>query len=183
MAGKKKMLTREEAFQQVKSMIIRAALIHWAFTKTLVDELGEKKGKALAKKAIKLYGKEVGKRVRERTLARGLPLTRENCQYDLPALGWAEREKVQVEGEDRSRVYTCLLARVWQELRVPELGRSYCFVDQAKYEAYNPELQCIHVKNVLDGNAYCELAVRTKKKQRAEGREHRVNRKRKKQKT
>ena len=183
MTRKKGMITREEAFQQVKSMITRAALIHWAFTKTLVKELGEKKGKALAKKAIKLYGKEVGKRVKDRTLSKGLPLTRENFQDDLPDLGWAEREKVQVEGENRSRVYTCLLARVWQELGVPELGRIYCFVDQAKYEAYNPELQCVHVKNVLDGDAYCELAVRTKKKQRAEGREHRVNRKRKKLKT
>jgi len=163
MAEKKEMITKEEAFQQVKSMITRAALIHWAFAKTLIDELGEKKGKALAKKAIELYGKEVGKRVKDRTLARSLPLTRENFQDDLPDLGWAEREKVEVEGEKRSRVYTCHLARVWQELGVPELGRIYCFVDQAKYEAYNPELQCVHVKNVLDGDPYCELAVREKK--------------------
>jgi predicted hydrocarbon binding protein len=167
MAEKKETITKEEAFRQVKSMITRAALIHYAFAKTLVDELGEKKGKALVKKAITLYGKEVGKRVKERTLARGVSLTRENFQDDLPALGWAEREKVKVEGEDRARVYTCHLARVWQELGVPELGRLYCFVDQAKYEAYNPELQCVHVKNVLDGDAYCELAVRPKKKQRA----------------
>jgi hypothetical protein len=148
-----------------------------------VKELGEKKGKALTKKAIELYGKEVGKRVKERTLARGLPLTRENFQDDLPDLGWAEREKVEVEGENRSRIYTCLLARAWQELGAPELGRIYCFVDQAKYEAYNPELQCVHVKNVLDGDPYCELAVRTKEKQRAESVEHRVKRKRKRKKT
>ena len=163
MAEKKEMITREEAFQQVKSMITRAALIHYAFTKTLVDELGEKKGKALAKKAIELYGREVGKRVKNRTLARGLPLTRDNFQDDLPDLGWAEREKVEVEGEKRSRVYTCHLAEVWQELGVPELGRLYCFVDQAKYQAYNPKLQCVHVKNVLDGDPYCELAIRPKK--------------------
>ncbi|NWF55916.1 MAG: L-2-amino-thiazoline-4-carboxylic acid hydrolase [Syntrophaceae bacterium] len=163
MADKKQMLTKEEAFQQVKSMITRAALIHWAFAKTLIDELGEKKGKTLAKKAIKLYGKEVGKRVKERTLARSLPLTRDNFQDDLPDLGWADREKVEVDGEIRSRIHTCHLAKVWQELGVPELGRIYCFVDQAKYEAYNPELQCVHVKNVLDGDPYCELAVRPKK--------------------
>lgn len=164
MAEKKELISKEEAFQQVKSMITRAALIHYAFAKTLVDELGEKKGKALAKKATQLYGKMVGERVKERTLTKGLPLTRENFQDDLPALGWAEREKVEVEGEKRSRVYSCHLAKVWQELGAPELGRIYCFVDQAKYEAYNPELQCVHVKNVLDGDPYCELAVRAKKK-------------------
>ena len=166
---KKEMISKEEAFQQVKSMITRAALIHYAFAKTLVDELGEKKGKALVKKASLFYGKMVGKRVKERTLAKGLPLTRENFQDDLPALGWAEREQVEVEGEKRARVYTCHLARVWQELGAPDLGRLYCYVDQAKYEAYNPDLQCVHVKNVLDGDAYCELAVRTKKSQGAKG--------------
>ena len=102
--------------------------------------------------------------MKEKTLAKGLPLIRENFQDDLPDLGWADREKVEVEGEKRSRTYTCHLAKVWQELGAPELGRIYCFVDQAKYEAYNPEMECVHTKNVLDGDPYCELAVRPKKK-------------------
>jgi hypothetical protein len=163
MADQKEMIEKEEAFRQVKSMITRAALIHYAFSKILVDELGETKGKALAKKASQLYGELVGKQVRENTLAKGLPLTRENFQDDLPSLGWAEREKVEVDGEKRSRVYTCHLAKVWQELGASELGRIYCFVDQAKYKAYNSKLKCIHVKNVLDGDPYCELAVREEK--------------------
>lgn len=163
MTEKKEMIEREEAFRQVKSMITRAALIHFAFAKILVDELGEKKGKALTKKASEYYGELVGKRAKENTLAKGLPLTRENFYDDLPALGWAEREKVEVDGEKRSRVYTCHLAKIWQELGAPELGRLYCFVDQAKYRAYNPGLKCVHVKNVLDGDPYCELAVREEK--------------------
>ena len=168
MTDKKKSISEVEAFKQIKSMITRAALIHYAFTKTLIEELGEKKGKELARKAIKLYGEWVGKRVKEKTLAKGLPLIRENFQDDLPALGWADREKVEVEGEKRSRTHTCHLAKVWQELGAPDLGRIYCFVDQAKYEAYNPELECVHTKNVLDGDPYCELAVRKKIKS-AEG--------------
>ncbi len=163
MSQKKEMIEKEEAFRQVKSMINRAALIHYAFARTLVDELGEKKGKALAKKAAELYGELVGKRAKENALAKGLPLTRENFQDDLPGLGWAEREKVVVDGEKRSRVYTCHLAKVWQELGASDLGRIYCFVDQAKYRAYNPALKCVHVKNVLDGDPYCELAVREEK--------------------
>jgi hypothetical protein len=42
----------------------------------------------------------------------------------------------------------------------PALGRLYCYMDQSKYKAYNPELECVHVKNILDGDPYCELAVR-----------------------
>jgi hypothetical protein len=126
--------------------------------------LGEEKGKALAKRAIELYGKEVGKLVKERTLAKGLSLTKENYQNDFPALGSTEkREKVEVGGEKRLRICNCRLAKVWQELGVPKLGRIYCFVDQAKWEAFNPDLQCIHVKNVLDGDSYCELAIRPRK--------------------
>ena len=62
-------------------------------------------------------------------------------------------------------VHVCHLAEVWKELGAPELGRLYCFVDQAKYKAYNPDLECVHVKNVLDGDPYCELAVRTGEKE------------------
>ena len=160
---KKEMIPKDEAFSQLKSMITRTALIHYAFTKTIIDELGKEKGKELAKKAIRLYGEMVGKKVREKTLAKGLPTLSENFQDDLPALGWASREKVIVDGEKRARVHTCYLAEAWKELGVPEIGRLYCFVDQAKYEAYNPELECVHTKNVLDGDPYCELAVRTKK--------------------
>jgi hypothetical protein len=161
---KKEMISKDEAFSQLKSMITRTALIHYAFTKTIIDEMGKEKGKELAKKAISLYGEMVGKKVREKTLAKGLPALPENFQDDLPALGWASREKVVVEGEKRARVHTCYLAEAWKDLGVPEIGRLYCFVDQAKYEAYNPELECVHTKNVLDGDPYCELAVRSKKK-------------------
>lgn len=163
MARKKEVILKEEAIAQVKSMITRAALIHYAFTQTLIDELGKKKGKELARKAIHLYGERVGKMVKERTLAKGLPLLAENFQDDLPALGWEDREWVEVEGEKRARIHTCHLAQVWQELGVPEIGRIYCFVDQAKYDAYNAKLECIHTQNVLDGGPYCELAVRKKK--------------------
>ena len=161
---KKEMISKDEALSQLKSMITRTALIHYAFTKTIIDEMGKEKGKELAKKAISLYGEMVGKKVREKTLAKGLPALPENFQDDLPALGWASREKVVVEGEKRARVHTCYLAEAWKDLGVPEIGRLYCFVDQSKYEAYNPELECVHTKNVLDGDPYCELAVRSKKK-------------------
>ena len=40
------------------------------------------------------------------------------------------------------------------------LGRLYCFVDQAKQEAYNPDYEFLHLKNVLDGDPYCVFALR-----------------------
>jgi len=164
MTENKEMISKEEATEQLKSMITRTALIHYAFTKTIMEELGKEKGKALAKKAIMLYGEMVGKRAKEIAEKKGLPTTAENFPNDLPSLGWADRERVVVDGEKRARVHTCYLAQAWKDLGVPEIGRLYCFVDQAKYEAYNPELECVHTKNTLEGDPYCELAVRPKKK-------------------
>ena len=66
MATKRKMLTQEEATRQVLSIVNRMALLHYSYAKTLLKELGEKKGKGVVAKAIKFYGEQVGKQVRER---------------------------------------------------------------------------------------------------------------------
>ena len=163
MAGKRKMLTQEEATRQVLSIVNRMALLHYSYAKTLLKELGEKKGKGIVSKAIKFYGEQVGKQVRKKTLAKGLKNHLENYQEDLPLFGW-NIEKVVVDGEPRARIHACNLARAWNDLRAPALGRLYCHMDQAKYKSYNPALECVHVKNTLDGDPYCELAIRPKKK-------------------
>jgi hypothetical protein len=75
-------------------------------------------------------------------------------------------EKVVVAGEPRIRIHDCNLAKAWNKLGDPALGRLYCYMDQAKYTAYNSKLECIHEKNTLDGDPYCELAIRAKKNKR-----------------
>ncbi len=159
MPEKKEMLTKEEATQQVLSIVKRMALLHYSFARTLVEELGEKRGKEIARQAAEFYGKLVGKKVLEKTLSKGLEPIPDHYQEDLPALGW-NIERVVVDGEPRARIHACNLAQVWNELGDPGLGRLYCYMDQTKYHAYNPELECVHVKNILDGDPYCELAVR-----------------------
>jgi nitroreductase len=67
---------------------------------------------------------------------------------------------VKVEGEERVRVYHCPLAAEWLLWGDPALARLYCGVDQAKIKAFNPEYEYVHVRNILDGDPYCELAVR-----------------------
>ncbi len=162
---KEETISKKEAMQQMRNMISRTALLHSAFTQTLIEELGEKKGKALTLKAIKRYGGLVGQKARKKAKEKGLPFTRENFQDDLPSLGWPKRERVVVDGENRARVHTCYLAETWKEMGTPAIGRLYCFVDQAKYETFNPDLECVHTKNVLDGDPFCELVVRLKEKQ------------------
>jgi hypothetical protein len=163
MARKKEMFTKEEATRQVLSIVNRMALLHYSYAKTLIRELGAKKGKEVTRKAIDFYGRQVGKQVREKTRAKGLEILLENYQEDLPLLGW-NMEKVVVDGEPRVRIHDCNLAKAWNKLGAPGLGRLYCYMDQAKYTAYNPKLECVHAKNTLDGDPCCELAIRAKKK-------------------
>ncbi len=141
----------------------RLALLHLSFARTIVDELGEEEGKKLILKAIKNYGKRVGQAAREKVISQGLEPTPENYgkASDLPEYGMHEgREKVLVDGENRSRAYGCVMGKVWVEQGEPELGRLYCYVDAAKYLAYNPDYKLIHNKALTDGDAYCEFSVR-----------------------
>lgn len=153
------MISKKEALRQIKLGVRRAALIYHYFAKTLVDELGEDKGTELIKKAINAYGTHIGTAAREKAQADGLPLVPENFENDLPDLAW-EGEEVTVDGEQRYRIYTCPLATEWIELGDQKRARLYCFVDQAKMKGFNPAYEYVHIKDILDGDPYCELAIR-----------------------
>jgi hypothetical protein len=168
----KEKISIEEAKRQVEVTAQRIGLLHLSFAKTLVEELGEERGKQLILKAIKDYGKRCGERVRKGVIAQGLDLIPENYgageARDLPKFGMHERiEMIEMEGEKRVRAYGCVMAKIWREYGEDRLGRLYCYVDPAKYMAFNPKFKLIHLKALPDGDDYCELIVRpTSEKER-----------------
>jgi hypothetical protein len=131
----KKQVTVEEAAREVEVAITRLALLHLAFSKTLVNEFGSEKGKELIVKSILEYGKRIGERVR-----RGLP--------DLPKYG------VYSDYRD-GRVFGCVLARTFREHGEEELGCLYCYVDAAKSMAVDSERKLIHKDCAACGDDYC----------------------------
>jgi hypothetical protein len=150
-----------EAEQAVHDMSRRVALLHLAYARTLVDELGEERGRELIEKAIWAYGRWIGERTRQRVEEQGLEPTVANFSKgsDLSPLGFDHRPAV-VEGERRVQSFGCVLAEVWAEHGEEELGSLYCLVDPAKMQGYDPDYTMVHTKKVPDGEAYCELAVR-----------------------
>ena len=151
----------EDARDQVRKVCERLALLHYAFTRTLVDELGEEKGRRTAMNAIKLYSKMIGERVRDHVRTQDLEPSAENYRDDLPAYGMHDRvEEVHVDGERRTRVWGCVMGKVWRELEAGDLGRIYCYVDPAKLMAYNSQLKQVHYRAVPDGDDCCEMAVK-----------------------
>ncbi len=162
-----KMVPEEECSRQVGLMARRAALLHYFFSKTIIDRFGEE-GKRLISEAISAYGNYCGKSVLEKVKEMGLPLTDENFDRvpDLPEYGWKIETITLENGEVRPIARYCPIAATFKELgpEAEKIGRLYCYVDQAKYNAYNPDIEFIHSKNVLDGDPYCEFLVRTVEK-------------------
>jgi len=67
---------------------------------------------------------------------------------------------VIVDGEPRSRAWSCVLADVWREYDEEALGGLYCLVDPAKMEAYNPDWTMVHTSKIPDRGECCDIAVR-----------------------
>lgn len=151
----------EEAIEQVRKVCVRLGLLHLSFAKTLVNELGEKKGKQLVMKAIKDYGTRIGEEAKKEASAQGFDNNPINFANDLPLYGMHESEEIlEVSGEKRVRAYGCIMGKLWNELGEGKLGRLYCYVDPAKYMAFNPNFKLIHTKALPDEDEYCELTVR-----------------------
>jgi nitroreductase len=158
-------ITKKEARENIQKALRRGALIFHYFCETLVDELGEGRGKELIRKAVDAYGERIGADAKKKAQDKGLALSPDNFESDLPEEAW-ETECVSVDGEERVRVHFCPLAAEWLAWGNPDRARLYCYVDQAKMKGFNPAYEYIHVKNLLDGDPYCELVVRRKKESR-----------------
>ena len=151
----------EEAKEQVSRACRRLGLLHLSYARTLIEELGEKKGKQLILKAIKAYGLRVGEKVKTNVIAQGKENLPANYAEDLPLYGMvSSKEIIEVDGEKRTRLHDCILAKVWNEFGEDKLGRLYCYVDAAKFMAYNPNFKLIHVKALPDGDTCCEITVK-----------------------
>lgn len=144
--------------ENVSKMIRRLALLYKHFAETLQTELGPTRAREITRKAIDAYGAQIGREARERNTAAGIPLSAANYADDLPSVGW-EMSPEMLNGEDVVKVTKCPLADELKGMD-KELARIYCYVDQAKMEAYNPRLVYIHLKNMLDGDEFCRHVVR-----------------------
>lgn len=159
--NREKTVSLEEAKEQVKKVCIRLALLHLSYAKTLVEELGEEKGRQLIMRAIKDYGTRIGEQVNASVTAQGLQNEPVNYKEDLPFYGMHDKiEVVEMDGEKRMRAYGCVMGEIWNQLGEGELGRLYCYVDPAKYMAFNPNFKLSHLRTLPEGDDYCEFVVR-----------------------
>ena len=108
---------------------------------------------------------QIGNKTLEEVRSQGLEPTPKNYGAGkllrVPKFGMHDRrETLEVHGETRKRAYGCVLAKLWKEYGEEKIGRLYCYVDPAKYMAFNPNYKLVHTKAVPDGDECCELVVR-----------------------
>lgn len=162
-SGEQATVPAAEALQQISIAVERIAMLHYHFATTLVAELGEEKARELITKAIASYGKEVGEIQRRRVIEAGLEPTCENFKavVDLPRMAWLP-ENMPVHVANGKELRICPMAKYWIDKGATDLGRLYCYVDQAKYRAYNLDCECRHLSNVLDGGDDCQVVAKTR---------------------
>jgi hypothetical protein len=161
MTGENPHIPLQQAEAEVALAVERVALLHLAYAELLVEQFGEERGRALVVQAIRRYGDKIAARARQGAQARGLPLEPEHYGPNWPSIGAADEvEHVEVEGEMRTIIRGCGLAKAWREQGDESLGRLYCLVDAAKMMAYNPAYKVIHLQAEPDGDGCCELVLR-----------------------
>ncbi len=165
-----KQISLRDAEEQVRKVCYRLGLLHACFARTLSDELGDERAREIILKAIKDYSIQVGRQVKARVVAQGKGNSPENYDGDLPSYGMHDTtEWVEVDGEKRLRMRGCVMGKLWREMGEGGLGRLYCYVDIAKYMAFNPRYKLVHLKTLPDGDDYCEFAIRpTTRQERAD---------------
>ncbi|MFW9991534.1 MAG: hypothetical protein ACFFD4_05705 [Candidatus Odinarchaeota archaeon] len=130
----------EEATKEVEVAITRVALLHLAFSKTLVQEMGEDRGKSLIVKAIMEYGDLIAK-----FISRG--------GKDLPSFGMSK--DVSTNDDGHLTVKGCTINNVFKQFDEMDLGRLYCLVDAAKTMATDLSRKIIHSTCEACGDANC----------------------------
>jgi hypothetical protein len=142
------MVPLSEAEQQVKVTTQRLALLHLAFSRTLVDKFGWADGKQLILDSIRTYGEYVASRTKK-------------GQQGLPKYGfWEKRE---------GKPDLCELGKIMLEMGEPELGSMYCLIDPAKTMAADPSSKLIHTRCMILGHDECKFdTIPTSEKDRAD---------------
>ena len=130
------MVPLAEAENEVKVVTQRLALLHLAFSRTIVDNLGWDMGKQLILDSIKQYGEYVAERTKQ-------------GHQGLPKYGFWENR------EDKPPL--CELGKIMLELGEPELGAMYCLIDPAKTMAAYPNKKMIHTRCMILGHDECQF--------------------------
>lgn len=134
----------------------------------LTEEFGEQ-GKAAFLHATRYYAEQRGRRMAQRAIRDGKPLTYETyCQYsewvnseELLSQGLGNRVEIASESPDYTmHIFSCPWHSQFQKMGLKEAGLAYCSdLDASLCRGFNPEL-VYEVSQTLHDHDYCIQTVR-----------------------
>ena len=133
--------------------------------KALQKEVGEERGKAVAKEALADWARQMGQAIG----AQGEGTPTEKIAAALPAFSAGDAHDIDVlQQTDEAfdfNVTRCRYAQFYQELGEPELGfLLVCSGDYPLTEGLSPDLELIRTQTIMQGASHCDFRWRMKKK-------------------
>ena len=151
----------QEAFQQVRNAMSRLALMHLAYSQTLVNQMGEKQAEEIILKSIMEYGRLIEEYTKKTN--QDIPFYGIHGKYLYKGEEFKDTRDIFSKGEDTDfsllEIYDCSLAEVFMFFEEEYLGKLYCYIDAARSMANDIAFKAIHTKCVLCGDEYCQINV------------------------
>lgn len=123
-----------------------AAQLFSTVAKHVIERLGEKEGEALLKKAVEEFGLERGKRIGQKVITEGKPLTFKNwlIYSDIDSLKNFRPITNITNGDFLVKVKHCSFYEAADKWGLGEYSRIYCkYVDYKILEGYNPDVTLV----------------------------------------
>lgn len=147
-------ISKATAVAEVRKACFHFADLYFHFSKTLIDELGLKKGKELIERSVRSRAVDRGTKLRATAEALGIAPTNDNFYSvtDIPFLGWDTSL-----GREHCPYAAAWLARYDEEPWFPEIAAFYCDVnDPLVSEVFTGDTTHTITKNVLRGDDICD---------------------------
>jgi hypothetical protein len=159
MADTKSKKFPEDGIQQFGELY---SLLYICMAKEFEDSFG-KEGEEALRRAIRNFGHQRGRRLRERHEAEGLPITVKTLfeHYDLPPDNRFRRNPIELTDYIRySETLVCPYTEIWSDHGLSHLGVIYCMeFHQAMWEAYISDIIVELPKTLTKGNEKCRFEV------------------------
>lgn len=137
-----------------------ALLFAW-IAQEVIRSVGEPRGQAAVRTAVRRYGEQRGGRMSQRAAgnSQDLDMTAYMAygEWQAPP-GMFETAQDSKEGTPRSRIFRCPWHQAWVANGVNEAGRLYCLeIDTSLARGFNPELQLDVNSTRSNGAEACEF--------------------------
>ena len=143
--GVEDFLPAAEAMEDRRALGRRIGRLYLAFSRVLINRLGEEEAKKGILEAIRDYAYYCAE-------------ARKRGGVDLPQRGIHKKsEVVEVDGQKRLRCYGCGIAEEFAHQDEEKLGALYCYIDPCSFMLTLPNIKLYHKQMEPLGADYCEF--------------------------